>query len=555
MGRLVATRLICICYCTLLLYLTTEVKVTTGVTQCINRIGLLEEGSLISSVLGTRVTSTSANEQYKPVKAIKSDIGWCSDYSQCSITQDEYIEIDFGAEVVVEAISILQAAGGYVTQYFVEYARSDRVFDCIREQFSNQIIFAGNSVCGLEEETRNFSHPVLAQFVRVTPIQWEGASVCLRMELYGCFVKECPVVATINDDNIDKVMVTSSGRQSKKVLNLQDPWCASHRAPQSATITFTELVYLTQLQVVSTNNEVSFSLYYDSSDVLYSNIGGANEYTLLGTLVMPIFLPVNSTEIKFQILDSDDDPCFAVELTGCLSSQVVSHMEDIDDLPIATQTCRSQVTPAAPSTIGVSSSTSVRVSTCSSSISESTSSNKVAESSISPSSSSSTVQNTPNTVYVTYTHTAVVMSTVQMTMSVVDKQLVTSSDSSDCNTAAIVVPIVVSVITVVVVIVSIVVAAVWWRRSKPEPVIISVKNSHTCVVENDLYKSEEVEQSLNSNHSPPIRYPQHFVRHHGVSNIYDEQQHEHPLEIPEGETIIINPYEYPVNRAVEGAAN
>ena len=36
---------------------------------------------------------------------------------------------------------------------------------------------------------------------------------------------------------------------------------------------------------------------------------------------MPIFLPVNSTEIKFQILDSDDDPCFAVELTGCLSSQ------------------------------------------------------------------------------------------------------------------------------------------------------------------------------------------------------------------------------------------
>ena len=163
-------------------------------------------------------------------------------------------------------------------------------------------------------------------------------------------------------------------------------------------------------------------------------------------------------------------------------------MEDIDDLPIATQTCRSQVTPAAPSTIGVSSSTSVRVSTCSSSISESTSSNKVAESSISPSSSSSTVQNTPNTVYVTYTHTAVVMSTVQMTMSVVDKQLVTSSDSSDCNTAAIVVPIVVSVITVVVVIVSIVVAAVWWRRSKPEPVIISVKNSHTCVVENDLYK-------------------------------------------------------------------
>ena len=37
---------------------------------------------------------------------------------------------------------------------------------------------------------KNFIYPVIAQFVRVIPVEWEGgASPCLRMELYGCYVK------------------------------------------------------------------------------------------------------------------------------------------------------------------------------------------------------------------------------------------------------------------------------------------------------------------------------------------------------------------------------
>ena len=36
----------------------------------------------------------------------------------------------------------------------------------------------------------NFTNPVAARFVRVIPIQWVGgASVCLRVELFGCTVK------------------------------------------------------------------------------------------------------------------------------------------------------------------------------------------------------------------------------------------------------------------------------------------------------------------------------------------------------------------------------
>jgi len=75
-----------------------------------------------------------------PTEVSASRIGWCSDFTTCSSTRNEYIEIDFAAEVVVEAISIFGAAGSYVTQYNVEYARSDRKFDCVREEKSNKSV-------------------------------------------------------------------------------------------------------------------------------------------------------------------------------------------------------------------------------------------------------------------------------------------------------------------------------------------------------------------------------------------------------------------------------
>lgn len=41
-----------------------------------------------------------------------------------------------------------------------------------------------------DAEMKNFTYPVIARFVRIVPLEWEGGvSPCLRMELYGCYLK------------------------------------------------------------------------------------------------------------------------------------------------------------------------------------------------------------------------------------------------------------------------------------------------------------------------------------------------------------------------------
>ena len=112
----------------------------TTVTQCVNRIGLLDEASLIHPIFGTLASATSSSSPHVPTEVSPSGFGWCSDFTTCASAGDEYIEIDFAAEIVVEAISIFGAAGGYVTQYNVEYARSSGEFNCVTEQESNQTV-------------------------------------------------------------------------------------------------------------------------------------------------------------------------------------------------------------------------------------------------------------------------------------------------------------------------------------------------------------------------------------------------------------------------------
>ena len=58
--------------------------------------------------------------------------GWCSVSlaSMCeasiSTAMEQYLLVDFGAEVVVEAIGTAAADNGnYLTSYMIEYARSD----------------------------------------------------------------------------------------------------------------------------------------------------------------------------------------------------------------------------------------------------------------------------------------------------------------------------------------------------------------------------------------------------------------------------------------------
>ena len=100
----------------------------------------LLERLLIPSGLDRYITATSFNPPYSPSEARTSGIGWCSDDLTCNSAERQFIEVDFGAEVIIEAVAILRAGGGYVTHYSVEYARSDREYHCVSNGISNEFV-------------------------------------------------------------------------------------------------------------------------------------------------------------------------------------------------------------------------------------------------------------------------------------------------------------------------------------------------------------------------------------------------------------------------------
>ena len=135
-------------------------------------------------------------------------MGWCSDDLTCNKAGSQFIEIDFGAEVIIEAVAILRVGGSFITHYSVEYAGSDRARDyhCISEQTTNESVrqyaflyccvryflikvFNRSRICDLNTEPSNFTNPVVARYIRIIPIQWVGASICLKIELFGCTIK------------------------------------------------------------------------------------------------------------------------------------------------------------------------------------------------------------------------------------------------------------------------------------------------------------------------------------------------------------------------------
>ena len=105
------------------------------VSPCINRIELLEQ--LRPSMY---LNATSFIPPYSPSEARTSGIGWCSDYLTCNNAERQFIEVDFGAEVIIEAVAVLRAGGGYITHFSVEYAGSDKEYQCIRERISNESV-------------------------------------------------------------------------------------------------------------------------------------------------------------------------------------------------------------------------------------------------------------------------------------------------------------------------------------------------------------------------------------------------------------------------------
>ena len=86
--------------------------------------------------------ASSTSPTYSPTQVVISGNGWCSDEMTCNIAidQDQYIEVDFNSEVVVEAILVLGTDNSLVTHYSVEYAGSDTEYHSINERTSNETV-------------------------------------------------------------------------------------------------------------------------------------------------------------------------------------------------------------------------------------------------------------------------------------------------------------------------------------------------------------------------------------------------------------------------------
>jgi len=97
--------------------------------------------TLIPPISGMYLNATSFIPPYSPSEARTSGIGWCSDDLTCNNNAErQFIEVDFGAEVIIEAVAILRVGGGYITHFSVEYAGSDEEYQCIRERISNESV-------------------------------------------------------------------------------------------------------------------------------------------------------------------------------------------------------------------------------------------------------------------------------------------------------------------------------------------------------------------------------------------------------------------------------
>ena len=116
------------------------------VSSCANRIELLEKLLVPSAYnkLDQYISSTASpiSTTYSPTQVVISGNGWCSDGMTCNSTKDhdQYIEVDFNSEVVVEAILVLGTEKSLATHYSVKYAGSDREYHRIRERTSNDTV-------------------------------------------------------------------------------------------------------------------------------------------------------------------------------------------------------------------------------------------------------------------------------------------------------------------------------------------------------------------------------------------------------------------------------
>jgi len=101
----------------------------------------LDVEDILNLVTDERITATSYDPLYPPYEARLSGYGWCAESVCTAGTSRQYLQIDYGSEVVLQAIAIdTNDYGLYVKEYMIEYAGSDGVMDCVVDPISNSTV-------------------------------------------------------------------------------------------------------------------------------------------------------------------------------------------------------------------------------------------------------------------------------------------------------------------------------------------------------------------------------------------------------------------------------
>ena len=92
-------------------------------------MGGVGNGPYYDLVSDGRIFATSYLPLHPPREARMMGKGWCADRVDMGAVEsaNQYLQVDFGAELIVEAISIGNVNGSFhVTRYYVEYASNTK---------------------------------------------------------------------------------------------------------------------------------------------------------------------------------------------------------------------------------------------------------------------------------------------------------------------------------------------------------------------------------------------------------------------------------------------
>ena len=84
-----------------------------------------------------RISATSHLPYHPPHEARWSGKGWCADRVDTGTVESayQYLQVDFGAELIVQAIFIGNVNGSFhVSRYFIEYGSDANYFESDRTQ-------------------------------------------------------------------------------------------------------------------------------------------------------------------------------------------------------------------------------------------------------------------------------------------------------------------------------------------------------------------------------------------------------------------------------------